>query len=983
MLIVYQLLMTTVEATPKNAVKLREPDLIGSKRLGFTISQTKGNYQWLIFVAILTELADYLALESLLELFALLIPPVKNGRQNRAHFIKDVFDPSIFICSDQITRTLEDIANPDWSVTSTQILKELAESDITFPQPFEVSGLTLDTMCIDTSVFYIDISEFVANVDQHGKIETLHIPFSTISNITTSLSTLGHDKILITASVTRAPVLGDKPIHAVDATGTELVLSWHIVYKFLERFKQVMKHRKLMDRVQSLSQLWADKTPNSEHLDTVYSTPLVSMHLKAKKQSDGQTEVQETDAGEDFKTTATVFVSNGELTFHSIQTHREIRASEQQNKPKGSVLDSEILTPAVAHDESSEEGFSQIRSKPTHRRRRFISITDDDDDASGTEHPTGKGDTDPFVNQTIATTPVIMSPAVRLAEHPQLDEPNGSLRTTKQPVKEKNVAQNLVNHEPFLDLNRTKGIRKRLHDALGEDNSAREETRHAKNLRLDPQKLSEGSSDHATKKAQVSSTSSPMIKELKFDEIPRTTKDTKRNQMKGKNGKAAATGKRAPVKKADRAIRKKPEDNIPKPATPRQAIYSDPDVTLVASNEKADDSPDKTSNRRSTRVATIQATKKPTQKPPRALKKADKAPWEKMNFLPQNDLTSEVVNDNKVQDLMPNAGTRDNLHASLALDYMKAQVTIQNGSSDTDNQSGDYGQTFHDYIIPTKLGSGTSVSPSVSPVPKVKSDPVLIDLTRDVSPQKPPIFDTSLMQTAKKHLPGKPESPKQTTLDHHSTNDLSKAGTDVELRSKAIAVGKPAALTKAEKLVIFKQDAQQPFMQSEGDTLNSDAVSPEGFPKETSPLPPRLQIPTSSRVNIEKIDSYPETLGIVGIEQSPLSKPREAKIQVTEIKRMNVTADTYTHHHKSSIDIDLMKTKHHPRLRVHNSKQDWARTQTRISDLDDFNPVTATDKSPGPVFRKAIDPRSNRTTFEHKIQPMDKIISILDKLNED
>ena len=73
---------------------------------------------------------DFLALESLLDLFGSIVPLMKGGREKRSHYIKEVFDPSIFKCSDLVIEHLEHMSNPDWSITSMKIIKTLADSDL-------------------------------------------------------------------------------------------------------------------------------------------------------------------------------------------------------------------------------------------------------------------------------------------------------------------------------------------------------------------------------------------------------------------------------------------------------------------------------------------------------------------------------------------------------------------------------------------------------------------------------------------------------------------------------------------------------------------------------------------------------------------------------------------------------------------------------------------------------------------------------------
>jgi hypothetical protein len=106
-----------------------------SKCLGLTISQTKGGFRIVQYLFRKLTLwlglfIDFLALESLLDLFGSIVPLMKGGREKRSHYIKEVFDSSIFKCSDLVIEHLEHMSNPDWSITSMKIIKTLADSDL-------------------------------------------------------------------------------------------------------------------------------------------------------------------------------------------------------------------------------------------------------------------------------------------------------------------------------------------------------------------------------------------------------------------------------------------------------------------------------------------------------------------------------------------------------------------------------------------------------------------------------------------------------------------------------------------------------------------------------------------------------------------------------------------------------------------------------------------------------------------------------------
>ncbi|KAF8163000.1 hypothetical protein B0H34DRAFT_856593 [Crassisporium funariophilum] len=223
--VVYQILTATAEAHVSNAAKLRD-HVIGSTLLGVTLSQ----------------LRDFLAIESLLDLFGTLIPPVRDGREKRSQFIKNVFPSTLFKCSELVIQHMESITSTDWSVTAVKIMETLAHSDISFPQPFAVSSLILNGKSMNAiSPFYVDKSGFLGNLDKDGNIETLSIPFSSTGSVAISASTA--DQITITATLTTPPVIGREPT-VIPAGGSPSV-SWVFDKKHLPKFVRVSKNRNL------------------------------------------------------------------------------------------------------------------------------------------------------------------------------------------------------------------------------------------------------------------------------------------------------------------------------------------------------------------------------------------------------------------------------------------------------------------------------------------------------------------------------------------------------------------------------------------------------------------------------------------------------------------------------------------------------------------------------------------------------------------
>ncbi len=80
---------------------------------------------------------DYLALESLLNLFATLLPPPKSAAK-RSQFIESVFgtaSPTHISCGKELTDIVQKSPLSDWEITSARIIETLAKNDIALYAP--------------------------------------------------------------------------------------------------------------------------------------------------------------------------------------------------------------------------------------------------------------------------------------------------------------------------------------------------------------------------------------------------------------------------------------------------------------------------------------------------------------------------------------------------------------------------------------------------------------------------------------------------------------------------------------------------------------------------------------------------------------------------------------------------------------------------------------------------------------------------------
>ncbi|KAF8803558.1 hypothetical protein BYT27DRAFT_7214560 [Phlegmacium glaucopus] len=206
----YQLLVTTGEPQARNAARLRDH--------------------------------DFLAIESLLDIICTLIPPIKNGFEKRSQFIKEVFDPDLFQCSKSILQILESITDCDWSITAVKIIEALANSDISFPQPFDASSLKICGISVNAiAPFYVDKNGFLANLDQDGKVETLHVPFNTVTRVVGS--SINNAEISIVLVLTMPPIIGTEPLSVPAGRGVSV--SWHLKKLQLDKFAKAAKDRNL------------------------------------------------------------------------------------------------------------------------------------------------------------------------------------------------------------------------------------------------------------------------------------------------------------------------------------------------------------------------------------------------------------------------------------------------------------------------------------------------------------------------------------------------------------------------------------------------------------------------------------------------------------------------------------------------------------------------------------------------------------------
>ncbi|CCL98019.1 uncharacterized protein FIBRA_00012 [Fibroporia radiculosa] len=168
----YTLLSDSAVSHGGNQKKLRNDDILGGERIGRVIWRTR----------------DYLALESLLTLFARLLPSIRDassGRTKRTMFIQSVFvasqSPEVGSLGKTVADILENVSSADWDVTSRKIVDTLSKGSLAFPQPFTVDEVSACGQIKQSDRLFVDDKALVANV-LHGddQYDTLNIPYPTV-----------------------------------------------------------------------------------------------------------------------------------------------------------------------------------------------------------------------------------------------------------------------------------------------------------------------------------------------------------------------------------------------------------------------------------------------------------------------------------------------------------------------------------------------------------------------------------------------------------------------------------------------------------------------------------------------------------------------------------------------------------------------------------------------------------------------------------
>ncbi|KAI0792899.1 hypothetical protein C8Q75DRAFT_751872 [Abortiporus biennis] len=234
----YDLLSESARSNKVNQERLRDPIYMGSQKLGLQIWLSK----------------DYLVLESLLNLFARLLPP-SHHKTKRAAFMRAVFVEAYeenTKVGQQIVKVIQEFRSTDWDHIAVKVVEVLAASSISFPQPFAPSGVSACGRPFVTDRLFADEKGFYANVPiEDDQYETLEVPYKTIYRIET---TLFHTKVKeqekhmarVSVTLTAPPILGVDPVVGGAAPGSQSpTLIFSLDHKDLPRLKEALKARGL------------------------------------------------------------------------------------------------------------------------------------------------------------------------------------------------------------------------------------------------------------------------------------------------------------------------------------------------------------------------------------------------------------------------------------------------------------------------------------------------------------------------------------------------------------------------------------------------------------------------------------------------------------------------------------------------------------------------------------------------------------------
>ncbi|CAA7267620.1 unnamed protein product [Cyclocybe aegerita] len=746
--IVYQLLVASVQSCSSNAAELRER-YIGSKRIGVAISETK----------------DYLALESLLDLFASLIPLLKDGKDKRARFIEEVFDPGLFSNFREIVEHLQTLSSPEWSATSAKIIKSLASSDLSFPQPFHFTDLRVNAEpVVSSGMLFVDQKGLLANIDRDGGLETLRIPFSAFIHIATSAPI--NENVQVTLKIGEAPILGKDPIST--AVNDQVLVTCKISPSTISNFRKALRnrgietgpimHKKLSkaagvdlnmtsdketrasaeQKVQSLSQLWA-----MPELDNRPTSPLLSLAGQVSETDRDEKAFREYGAhrgGNDGP--STVFLDpEGNLSLHPPREPAVERSQIHDDPPE-----TDSYTAPRRREESvgllSEGEIPQPKSRVHRSNKKVILVSDEEEEGEEEER-----------EQSVPTKSRQDSSATSKGKEAEAQSKGKENEEISKPPKARVRISSVKETSDAM-----KKTNKRKAAALEDEgtNGAAIDAERSKRARVDDPAHSLRPFHGKKYGRRKDRTTSPQTAaDVDFDEVPKVEPSAlyvddvtelpkpvpkpRATAMKGKNGKMVARPqrKRAPVPKKESPYYVDVKPVVQRRRATRIDDVADDTLVDISNSPSKDDAvkmhdvkPNGRSVRDTTARASAQSKLKSENKDKAMNKKPSTAPWQRDSFM---EKTKQVLEPAVVGSIAEEpASSTSNGHSDPASGLHPDEAeTFCNDDEDIYEPP-----AYTDILVPLKGGTNSSQEEAITGTSDgLAHDNEVIDLTKE-SPQQ-------------------------------------------------------------------------------------------------------------------------------------------------------------------------------------------------------------------------------------------------------
>ncbi|TFK54143.1 hypothetical protein OE88DRAFT_1642744 [Heliocybe sulcata] len=238
----YTVLSDAAASFPKNQEKLRSSKIMGGKRLGAILYQTK----------------EYLVLESLLTLLGRVIPAntAPNAKKSqRTEFLRQVFflpcPTGKHAMGKELMDIMENAPMTDWDNTIMTAVDVLARADISNPQPF---GLDVIHACAiafpqptPSDRLYVDRFSFFANIaSEEDAYDTMQVPYTSVLGIAISREH-GPPASSVTVTLAVAPTVAEEPMKI--PADAPLTFVFDVQNNDLERFMRAIESRGLKARL--------------------------------------------------------------------------------------------------------------------------------------------------------------------------------------------------------------------------------------------------------------------------------------------------------------------------------------------------------------------------------------------------------------------------------------------------------------------------------------------------------------------------------------------------------------------------------------------------------------------------------------------------------------------------------------------------------------------------------------------------------------